>query len=340
MTTKITTQHSFTFADLFAGIGGMRIGFEAVGGECVLTSEIDQKAMETYSANFIDSESHKFVADVTKLTKEDFPENLDVLVAGFPCQPYSMAGLRRGLEDKRGGDIFDALMRLLKEVKPRAFLFENVKGVLGHDEGKTLDHMLGLMFDQGYHVRYETLNSMTHANIPQNRERVFFVGFRYPYEAKIFNYPKPVELTKNISDCFEKGLVDDKFYYTDKTEVGKLIQHHIKEKDTIYQWRRSYARDNKSNVCPTLTANMGTGGHNVPIIVDDSGPRKLTPREVSNFQGFPEDFILPPMGISNLYKQFGNSVTVPLISRVAAQIKQTLDTPTNFSLMHPPPPHR
>ena len=337
MTMQQTTQASnFTFADLFAGIGGMRLGFEQAGGTCVLTSEIDDKAMETYRANFSDPESHKFVADVFKLTKEDFPENLDVLVAGFPCQPYSVAGPRKGLEDERGGDIFDTLMHLLKEVRPKAFLFENVKGVLGHDGGKTLEHMLSLMLDQGYYVRYETLNSMTHANIPQNRERVFFVGFLYPYEAKIFNFPSSIQLTKTIADCLEKDPVDDKFYYTERTEVGKLIQHHITEKDTVYQWRRSYARDNKSGVCPTLTANMGTGGNNVPLIVDDLGPRKLTPREVSNFQGFPEDFVLPKMGQSHLYKQFGNSVTTPLIARIAAQIKTTLYTPTNFSPMHHP----
>lgn len=335
MTAK-TTQSSFTFADLFAGIGGMRIGFEQAGGTCVLTSEIDDKAMETYNANFTNSPEHKFVADVTKLTKADFPDKLDVMVAGFPCQPYSVAGPRKGLEDERGGDIFDKLMYLLKEVKPKAFLFENVKGVLGHDNGNTLKHMLKLMLDQGYFVRYETLNTMTHANVPQNRERVFFVGFTYPYEAKIFKFPKPIPLTKTIADCLEKGPVDPKFYYTDRTEVGKLIQQHITEKNTVYQWRRSYARDNKSGVCPTLTANMGTGGNNVPLIVDDQGPRKLTPRETANFQGFPEDFVLPKIGQSHLYKQFGNSVTAPLIARIAAEIKTTLNTPTNFSPMHPP----
>ena len=314
---------SFTFADLFAGIGGMRIAFERAGGECVLTSEIDENALITYNLNFPATANHVTVKDVTKITAKDFPVakgELGVVVAGFPCQPYSIAGLRKGLEDDRGGEIFKALLRILKTVQPKSFLLENVKGIKSHDDGKTFEYMLSQLSAQGYSLRHETLNSMEHANIPQNRERVFIVGFRDSKMADAFVFPKKVQLSKSIHDCLEGTKVDEKFYYDDRYQVTPEIVKKVTKRDTVYQWRRQYVRENKSNACPTLTANMGSGGHNVPLIKDSYGVRKLTPRETANFQGFPSSFKLPALATSHLYHQFGNSVTVPLIEKIAKQM--------------------
>jgi len=324
------TVNQFTFADLFAGIGGMRIAFEKAGGRCVLTSEIDAMALETYKANFSGDQNHRYVNDVLKISARDFENlnsNLDVMVAGFPCQPYSIAGLRKGLQDDRGGKIFKSLLRILKSVEPQSFLLENVKGIKNHESGATFQFMLDSLSAQGFTLKYETLNSATHANVPQNRERVFIVGFRDSNVAENFNFPKKVNLTRTIHDCIIDDKADPEFYYDERYEISKSLKEQVISRDTVYQWRRQYVRENKSNLCPTLTANMGSGGHNVPIIRDRFGVRKLTPRETANFQGFPKNFTLPNIANSHLYHQFGNSVTVPLISRIATQMTAAL---TNF----------
>lgn len=311
------------FIDLFAGIGGMRIAFEAAGAECVLTCEINEDALKTYKANFKGSEEHIYHNDILTLTKEIVP-NHNILVAGFPCQPYSIAGLRKGLKDERGGDVFVAILRILKEKTPEAFLLENVKGMLNHDGGETFTFMLQSLADCGYSLNYKVLNSMEHANVPQNRERVFVVGFRDMKKSQQFEFPSEIKLTKTIHDCLETHEVAREFYYDNRYDCFSEIQKTIKSRDTIYQWRRQYVRENKSNACPTLTANMGTGGHNVPLVMDDFGIRKLTPRETANFQGFPKSFKLPTLANSKLYHQFGNSVTVPLITKIARQMIKVL----------------
>jgi DNA (cytosine-5)-methyltransferase 1 len=319
-------QALFTFADLFAGVGGMRLAFEAVGGMCVLTSEIDQKAMVTYSANFSDGEGHDFIADVNKIRLQDLSfsaGSLGVLVAGFPCQPYSIAGLRKGLEDDRGGEIFNSLARILSELKPRAFLLENVKGIRNHDGGQTFSYMLRRLEEAGYFLRHETLNSATHGGVPQNRERVFVVGFRDPKPAEQFEFPKPVPLEIDFRTLLDQK-VPSKYFYDDRFGAFSEIKSKVLRPDAIYQWRRQYVRENKSGVCPTLTANMGSGGHNVPLVLDSQMVRKLTPRETARLQGFPDTFKLPNMSDSHLYHQFGNSVTVPLIERIAKSLTTAL----------------
>lgn len=314
---------SFKFIDLFAGIGGMRIAFEKAGGECALTCEINEEALKTYKANFKPKGTHVYFKDILKLESKFVP-NHDVLIAGFPCQPYSIAGLRKGLKDERGGGIFLAILRILKDKKPSSFLLENVKGMMNHEKGETFKFMIDSLSKCGYTVQYKVLNSMSHSNVPQNRERVFVVGFRDPIKAEKFEYPKETPLTKTIHDCLETQQVSPEFYYTDRYDCYKQISKAVKSKDTLYQWRRQYVRENKSKACPTLTANMGSGGHNVPLVLDSFGIRKLTPRETANFQGFPKTFVLPKIAKSKLYHQFGNSVTVPLITKIAQQIAKVL----------------
>ena len=316
------SKADFKFIDLFAGIGGMRLGFESAGGACVLTSEIDDSALDTYSLNYAPIHTHKYFGDICAINSSDIPKH-DVLVAGFPCQPYSIAGLRRGLKDERG-TVFMEIIRILKDKRPKAILLENVKGILAHDKGATLKYMISLIEEIGYHIKFQTLNSMTHGNIPQNRERVFIVGYLSKSAADRFMFPDPIPLTKSILDNVETALVDPKYYYDKRFDCYTEIKSAVKSSDTLYQWRRHYVRENKSNVCPTLTANMGSGGHNVPLIKVKDGIRKLTPRECANFQGFPRGFKLPNISDSKLYHQFGNSVTVPLIARIAKNIAKEL----------------
>lgn len=319
-------SRKFDFVDLFAGIGGMRLAFEAVGGRCVLTCEIDENALKTYKANFKPSHPHEYVRDIKDAKK--LPEH-DVLVAGFPCQPYSIAGLRKGLKDERG-QVFLEIVRILKSSKPRAFLLENVKGMRSHDGGRTFEFMLQQLESCGYHLRYETLNSSVHANVPQNRERVFVVGFRDKEMTKRFEFPEPVRLTKTIKSFINKTVSDNHYFYDSRFECFKDIKKVVTSPDTVYQWRRKYVRENKSNVCPALTANMGTGGHNVPLIRVGLRIRKLTPRECANFQGFEKSgdkkFVFPQdVPDSKLYHQIGNSVTVPLIEKIAASMIEVLE---------------
>jgi DNA (cytosine-5)-methyltransferase 1 len=316
----------FKFSDLFAGIGGMRMAFESVGCECVYTSEIDPRARETYLLNFPHTENHIFNTDILNFSDQKIPEH-EILLAGFPCQPYSIAGLRKGLKDERGGDVFEALLNFLELSQPQCFLLENVKGMLNHEKGETIRYMLKRLSGVGYSMASPTiLNSVLHANVPQNRERVFIIGFLDQCKLAHFKFPPMVPLKKTIHSCLEVDKVDDNFYYNDRFGCYQDLKKEITSKDTLYQWRRKYVRENKSNACPTLTANMGSGGHNVPLLEDTFGIRKLTPRETANFQGFPQSFKLPKnMANSHLYHQFGNSVTVPLIKKIAKQILRVLN---------------
>ena len=322
---------SFTFADLFAGIGGMRFAFENAGGECVLTSEINEQARITYRAQKWKSnnKNHQFIDDVVvlrNLPKAKIPQH-DVLLAGFPCQPYSIAGLRQGLEDEKGrGQVFLSILDILRKAQPKAFMLENVKGMLSHDGGRTVEFMCQQLTKQGYSVFDPTvLNSMTHGGVPQNRERVFIVGFRKDLKEVDFNFPSPIKMKTTLQDNLEKKEVDQKYFYDSRFDCFAEIEANVTRTDTAYQWRRKYVRENKSNVCPALTANMGAGGHNVPLVKVHGGIRKLTPKECANLQGFPKSFVIPKgMADVHLYHQFGNSVTVPLIQRIAEQIKKAL----------------
>ena len=181
--------------------------------------------------------------------------------------------------------------------------------------------------DLGYVVKHQVLNSMTHANIPQNRARIFIVGFHPDKVAKAngFSFPSAMSLKTNIRELIDTEEQLEKYYYKETHQYYPQLQEAMKSWDTVYQWRRVYVRENQSNVCPTLTANMGTGGHNVPIILDDFGIRKLTPRECARFQGYPDTFKFPPkLSDSKLYQQIGNSVTVPLIRRIADEMRRVL----------------
>lgn len=307
------------------------MAFESVGGSCTLTSEINEHALRTYKSQKWKNENpnHKYINDVVelgRLSKARIPQH-DVLVAGFPCQPYSIAGLRQGLDDEKGrGQVFLSILDILKKAQPKAFMLENVKGMLSHDGGRTVSFMCEELAKKGYQVFEPTvLNSMTHGGVPQNRERVFIVGFRKDLGDVEFSFPDQIKMGKTLKQTLEVNEVDKKYFYDDRYDCYAEIKEAVTSSDTAYQWRRKYVRENKSNVCPALTANMGSGGHNVPLVKVKNGIRKLTPRECANLQGFPGDFVIPTnMADVHLYHQFGNSVTVPLIRRIAQNLVDAL----------------
>jgi DNA (cytosine-5)-methyltransferase 1 len=247
------------------------------------------------------------------------------LLGGFPCQAFSIAGYREGFDDKKGrGNLFFEIERILRETKPKGFLLENVKNLETHDQGRTFKTIQKSLRKLGYHIKKEVLNSMNYGNVPQNRQRIYIVGFLDKQLTERFEFPKPVKRTQTIKDILDLN-VQEKYHYNGKSLYPR-IANDIGREDTSYQWRRKYVRENKANVFPTLTANMGEGGHNVPIIKQGEIIRKITPKECSRVQGFPDDFRLPEtLADSHLYKQFGNSVTVPVIRRIAEQMYKVLE---------------
>ncbi|MDP2638987.1 MAG: transcriptional repressor LexA [Candidatus Azambacteria bacterium] len=314
-------RYRFRTIDLFAGIGGIRIGFENAGFKTVFANDFEPQCKKTYDLNFKDSKL--IVEDIKKIGIDDLPK-FDFLLGGFPCQAFSIAGYRQGFNDEKGrGNLFFDIARILDARKPKGFLLENVKNLKNHDGGKTFKIIQETLENLGYHLKTKVLNSMEYGNVPQNRERVYLVGFKNKNYSDKFEFPNPVKLTTRITDFLEKNI-PEKYYYNGKPLFEKL-KDSIKEEGRVYQWRRQYVRENKSGVCPTLTANMGTGGHNVPIIKDKKGIRKLTPQECARIQGFPVNYKIPKLADSALYKQFGNSVSVPVIEAVAKQMMKAME---------------
>lgn len=310
-------------ASFFAGVGGIDTGFANAGFEVVWANEFDKHAATTYEKNF---NSTLVVDDIRNIDAKDIPD-FDIMIGGFPCQAFSVAGLRKGFEDDRG-NLFFELERIFKVRKPKVIFLENVKNLVGHDNGNTFRIILKRLKSEGYHVKKEVLNAAEYGNLPQNRERIYIVAFLDENACKEFDFPDPIELTTKLSDYIDyRSKQEDKYYYTkDSCGFYDELKENVIDPDTTYQWRRVYVRENKSNLCPTLTANMGTGGHNVPIVYTKTGIRKFTPRECFNMMGFDKNFKLPEdMANTHLYKQAGNSVVVPVIERIAVEIKEALD---------------
>jgi len=310
----------FRTLDLFAGIGGIRIGFEKAGFETVFANDFEPHCKETYDLNF--KRSKLIVEDIRKIGIADLPE-FDFLLGGFPCQAFSIAGYRKGFQDEKGrGNLFFDVARIIDARKPTGFLLENVKNLKSHDDGKTFKIIERTLLDLGYHIKVKVLNSMEYGNVPQNRERIYIVGFKDKDYCDKFSFPEPKKLSVKITDLLEKN-VPEKYYYNGKPLFEKL-KGFVKEEGRVYQWRRQYVRENKKGVCPTLTANMGMGGHNVPIVKDKKGIRKITPLECARLQGFPLNYKLPKIADSALYKQFGNSVTATVIEAIAKQMMKAV----------------
>lgn len=316
-----------TVGSLYAGVGGICLGFKNGGFDIAWANEYDKNACITYRHNF----SHKLVeGDVMNIDISTL-EKVDVLAGGFPCQPFSVAGYRKGFNDNRGNHFF-RMMEFVDSMRPKVLFFENVKNLVGHDKGNTFKTIKQEILDRNYSFYAQVLNTKDYGNMPHNRERIFIIAFDNSFYTNDESYvfPKKEELTKTILDIVSKEKVEEKFYYREDKYMYKMLLEDMKREDTVYQFRRQYVRENKSNVCPTLTANMGTGGHNVPLIKTPFGFRKLTPRECFSFQAFPQEYKLPNIAVSHLYKQAGNSVSVSVIERLAKSIKDyTEKQPSN-----------
>lgn len=349
---------AYTVGSLFAGIGGIDKGFEQAGANIIWANEIDKHACITYRANF----NHTLVEDdIRNLDSDDMPD-VDILTAGWPCVAFSVAGNRHGMNyqchtcehkhtvsyeeyvngtvcpqcgghteaiDPRGTLFYDVI-RFIRGKRPKAFLLENVKNLKGHDKGNTFRVIEEMLRESGYYFDSKVMNTMEYGNIPQNRERIYIVGFREKEALNNFEWPEQIPLTRTIDDILDRNVrQEDRYYYTPNSQYYNMLQESMVNRDTVYQIRRVYVRENQSNVCPTLTANMGTGGHNVPLIIDNWGFRKITPKEALRFQGFPVDgdYKIPEgMANSHIYKQAGNAVSVPVIKRIATNLLVALDT--------------
>lgn len=344
---KSNKKHAFTFIDLFAGIGGIRLGFQQHGGHCVFTSEWDKFAQKTYAANFGDLPQ----GDITKVALKDI-EPHDVLLAGFPCQAFSQAGLKKGFTDTRGTMFFE-IQKILAYHQPSVFVLENVKQLKGHNKGETLKTILQILRGEDFHsipddvpmseearkalnkrlnywVDFKVLRAADFG-CPQNRERIFIVGFnkeKFPNANfdQLFQWPTPPKTPTRVGDILENHkLVDPKYTISEKLLEGherRKVQHAIKGNGfgfSVFKESDEYTN--------TLSARYYKDGSE--ILIDQSKykkrPRKLTPRECARLQGFPEEFIVNAVSDVQIYKQFGNSVSVPVVSAVAKSIKSTLD---------------
>lgn len=310
-------------ASFFAGVGGIDLAFNNAGFKIIYANEIDKFAAMTYNNNFLDEPLQ--LADIQEIKYNSIPKH-DVLVAGFPCQAFSVAGYRKGFEDERG-NLYFRLFDIIKRKKPRVVFLENVRNLLGHDDGNTYKVIKESLESEGYNVTSKVMNACEYSNVPQNRERIYIVAFKYKKDFSKFKFPLKVDKVDQLKNYISFDTEVDKKYYYDETNFKhiELLRKEVITTETIYQWRRQYVRSNKKQMCPTLTANMGTGGHNVPIILTtDNRIRKLTPRECFNIQGFPKNYVLPDIADSKLYKQAGNSVVVPVVENIANQIYEAI----------------
>lgn len=311
-------------AGFFSGVGGIELAFRQQGFNIVYSNEIDKDAVITYETNHPIKVDNRNIENVNPSEIPDF----DIMLAGFPCQPFSIAGQQQGFEDEKGrGALFFELERIFKEKKPKIIFLENVKNLVGHDNGNTFKVILQKLESAGYYVKHKVMNAMDYGNIPQNRERIYIVAFQSKKQYQNFEFPAPIKLKTKPSDLISLDIKqEDKYYYNrHNCSFYDTLRANMRRADSIYQWRRVYVRENKSGVVPTLTANMGTGGHNVPLVLTSYGIRKLTPSECFKIQGFPNNFIFP-VNVSNskLYKQAGNSVAVPVVERIAEEIRKVL----------------
>jgi DNA (cytosine-5)-methyltransferase 1 len=313
-------DNKLKFIDLFAGTGAFTLALESNNKfECVFTNDMIKSSKQIYELNF---PNHKLtLKDLNTINVSDIPEH-NLLCGGFPCQPFSIAGEKKGFDDERS-NVFWKIVEILEKHKPEIIILENVKNLKTHDKGKTFTVIQDKLKEIGYYIKYTVLDTNKITNIPQHRERIYIVGFRDKEKYDKFDFDFPIQEQGKLSKVVYEN-VDEIYYYNDRFKVFKQIEEGVSKTiydNVIYQYRRGFIRENKSNCCPTLTANMGSGGHNVPILKDIKGIRKLTPRECFNLQGFPNNYKLPELCDSSLYKLAGNAVSVPVVKLIVSKLE-------------------
>lgn len=306
---------------LFSGIGGIDLGFIQAGFDIVWANEMDAAACRTYRHNF--PNTNLIEGNIKRIATSDIPD-CDVLTAGFPCQPFSIAGLQKGFKD-RDGNLFFEITRIIDAKRPKVVFLENVPNLMEHDDGKTFLVIFNGLAQFGYTVYYRVLASNDYGNLPQIRKRIYIVAIREDISNRLYQYPEPMELTLKSSDIINRSVKQhDIYYYTEGKMYDRLVAH-MKDRKAIYRITDTEVRWTKNQMCPTLTANMGTHKDRVHVVWDDYGIRKMTLREGLDFQGFPKKFYFPnTITIDDAYKQIGNTVSVPVIARLATKIKEML----------------
>jgi DNA (cytosine-5)-methyltransferase 1 len=312
------TTAKFKFIDLFAGIGGIRLAFQNLGGKCVFTSEWDTYSKKTYDANF----GEVPFGDITKISEHEIPDH-DILLGGFPCQPFSIAGVSKknalgrahGFLDETQGTLFFDVARIIKHKKPKAFMLENVKNLVSHDKGKTFTIIKETLKELGYSIYFKVLDGQHF--VPQHRERIIIVGFNNLIfdKQETFEFPKMNDSKFAIRDILEDN-VDPKYTLSDK--LWNYLQEYAK-KHKAKGNGFGFGLTNLDGISRTMSARYYKDGAEILIPQDGLNPRRLTPRECARLQGFPDSFIIP-VSDNQAYKQFGNSVVTPLIQAVGKNI--------------------
>lgn len=307
---------------LFAGIGGICLGFREAGFQICWANEKDHAACETYYHNFGDD--YLVEGDIRKVDMNAIP-HAAVLAAGFPCQSFSLGGAQRGFADPRGTMFFEVI-RAAAAIKPKIIFLENVENLMEHDHGRTFQTIYASLVELGYYIHYKAMATHEYANIPQTRRRIYIVAFSDLEMSKGFQFPEPVPLTKSAMDLIDTSdKKPDIYYYSDDTEFDRYIRGTVTDKRFFYRVFNGSVRKLTNSKCPTLTASMTTK-RNAAVLRDNHGVRRLTLKECLAFQGFPPGYYFPKtIRLEDAYKQIGNSVTVSVIQRIAQNIKKVLE---------------
>jgi len=306
---------------LFAGIGGICLGFKQAGFDIIWANEKDHAACSTYRRNF--GNDYLVEGDIRKVAENHIPY-ADILAAGFPCQSFSAAGAGRGFADPRG-TLFFEVIRVAKAIHPKVIFLENVENLMEHDNGRTFQVIYSSLVELGYIIRYQAMATHEYANIPQTRRRIYIVAFSDLEHSDYFRFPEPIPLTTEAMDWINLNeQKPDIYYYSGNTPFDQYVRDSVTDNRYIYRVFNGAVRKLTNSKCPTLTASMSTP-RNAAVLRDAFGVRRLTLRESLSFQGFPAEFYFPnTIKIHDAYKQIGNSVSVPIIHRIAMEIRNVI----------------
>lgn len=305
---------------LFAGIGGIDLGFIQSGFSVSWAIESNHECCETYRANF--GEGILLEQDIRNVRAEMLSA-VDVIAAGFPCQSFSLGGKQKGFQDARG-NLFFEVIRFLKAHQPRFVFLENVANLAEHDEGRTFQIIYRSLVECGYYIRYRVMRASEYGNVPQIRDRIYIVAFKRPEDCDSFRFPEPIKLEKSIESVIDRTKKKrEQYYYTDNSDFSEKAQRIVRDKRSIYRVYHDSIKPIRNCMCPTLTASMGGQRNQVPLVRDDYGVRKITPFECLEFQGFPPDFRFPKtITVNDAYRQVGNTVCVPVVHRISQKLKE------------------
>lgn len=307
-----------TVASLFAGIGGIELGFAQAGFQILWAIEKDHKCCLTYRHNH--KEIPLIEADICNVDPHSL-STVDVIAAGFPCQPFLIAGRQRGFCDNRG-NLFYEVIRFVQAIQPRVVFLENVQNLQEHDNGRTFITIHNALVESGYYIRYRVMRASEYGNVPQIRDRIYIVAFKDIADCDVFKFPDTIPLTVSIDNIINRHEEKNRVYYYQKNDLFfAKVREIVTDQSSIYRVYHESIKITQNHMCPTLTASMGMQRDQVPLVIDNYGIRKLTLRECLDFQGFPKDFYFPnTITIEDAYKQCGNTVCVPVVKRVAERI--------------------